>query len=197
MSEVHSISEERWHFLIDEAVSDKLSWATEANNNLSNLIEWSDIYKKAKQRLNKHLVLSHRDMDPKNVIWRDAVSPVLIDWESAGLINPTEEIINVAMEWAGMTEILFRENIFISVINGYCGSSGRLNESEIHDAIYGLIGGCLNWLEFNMFRSMGSSKYNIETQKLGITETEMTLKKLSFLASNIDYLIELSKKNLQ
>src|SRR6185312_8848590 len=135
MPEIHSVSEERWHFLIDEAVSNKVVWATEANNNLSNLIGWSDICRKAKQRLNKNLVISHRDMDPKNVIWCDAVSPVLIDWEGAGLINPTEEVINVAMEWAGMTEILFRENIFISVINGYCGSNARINESEIHDAL--------------------------------------------------------------
>ncbi|OGT37557.1 MAG: hypothetical protein A3F11_02765 [Gammaproteobacteria bacterium RIFCSPHIGHO2_12_FULL_37_14] len=75
----------------------------------------------------------------KNVIWHDANSPILIDWEGAGLINPTEEIINVAMEWAGMTEILFRKNIFLSVIGGYCNAKGCMVEGEIQDAFYGLL----------------------------------------------------------
>jgi thiamine kinase-like enzyme len=60
------------------------------------------------------------------VIWRDSTSPVLIDWEGAGLINPTEEVINVAMEWAGMTEILFRKNIFSAVIESYRNNGGYI-----------------------------------------------------------------------
>ena len=192
--EIHFVSAERWHSLVDEALSNKVVWAAEAERNLPNWIAWTNIYKKAKQRLNQNLIISHRDMDPKNVIWRDPISPVLIDWEGAGLINPTEEVINVALEWAGMTEILFRKNIFSAVIEGYCNSGGWLVESEIHDALYGLIGGVLNWLEFNMFRSLDSSKYNIDIQRLGVEETEMTFKKLHFLHENIDYFIELLRR---
>lgn len=184
--EIHSISPARWQVLIDEARSKQLSWAFDANKDLANFIAWSHLYRKAKQQLNKKLVISHRDMDAKNVIWRDERSPVLIDWEGAGLINPTEEIINVAMEWAGMTETLFRKDIFIAVINGYRTKQGGIVTAEVEAAFHGLIGGCLNWLEFNMFRSIGSSEFNSEAQRLGMIETEMTLKKLSFLSQNID-----------
>jgi len=130
-------------------------------------------------------------MDPKNVIWENAISPVLIDWEGAGLINPTEEVINVALGWAGETEVLFRKNIFLSVINGYCNNGGCLNTHEIPDALNAVMGGYLGWLEFNMCRSLGSSEYDFEAQQLGLVETEMTFKKLHFLTSKIDYLIEL------
>lgn len=192
--EIHFVSEERWHSLVDEALNNKVLWAAEADKNLPNWIAWTNLYKKAKKRLNQNLIISHRDMDPKNVIWRDSISPVLIDWEGAGLINPTEEVINVALEWAGMTEIQFRKDIFSAVIEGYCSSGACLVKSEIHDALYGLIGGVLNWLEFNMFRSLDSSKYDIDIQKLGIEETETTFKKLHFLHENIDYFIELLQK---
>ena len=98
------------------------------------------------------------------------------------------------MEWAGMTEVLFRDNIFSAVIEGYCKAGGSINESEMHDAFYGLIGGCQGWLEFNMCRSLPSSGYDIDTQILGIKETELTLKKLHFLFKNIERFIALLKK---
>ena len=44
-------------------------------------------------------VLSHRDLDPKNVLWR-GLSPVLIDWEAAGYVRPKRELLEVALYWA-------------------------------------------------------------------------------------------------
>ena len=189
--ETHKIISEHWQSLINEALVNKLPWATEADQHLMNLISWSKNWHKAKQRMNSHLIIGHKDMDPKNVLWCDDGSPVIIDWESAGLINPTEELIAVAIEWAGMTESLFRSNIFSAVINGYCNGGGHVNKREIPDAVYGLIGGCLGWLEFNMYRSLSSSMYDINIQKLGYQEVVLTLKKLNFLAQNMALLISL------
>ncbi len=190
--EAHFITAERWHALVDKALNKKLDWAIVAKNNLPNLMVWSETYQTAKQRLNKRLIISHTDMDPKNVLWPDDTSPVLIDWEGAGLANPTAEIMNVAIGWSGETELLFRENIFSSVIGGYCNSGGCIIESDMLDAFHGLIGGYLAWLEFNMSRSLDSSKYNVYAQNLGIKETKLTLKKLNFLNENIDRFMKLS-----
>jgi thiamine kinase-like enzyme len=190
--EAHFISAERWHDLVEKALNNKLVWADVANANLPHLIAWSDTYQKAKPRLNKHLIISHTDMDPKNVIWCDAQSPVLIDWEGAGFINPTAEVVNVAIEWSGITEMLFREDIFSAVIEGYRNGGGCMIKSDMLDAFHGLIGGYLGWLEFNMIRSLDSSKYNVDAQNLGIEETQLTLKKLNFLSENIDRFMRLS-----
>jgi thiamine kinase-like enzyme len=190
--ETYYISAERWHDLVDKAFNNKLAWAAVANTNLPRLIVWSDTYQQAKQRLNKHLIISHTDMDPKNVLWTDDTSPVLIDWEGAGLANPTAEIINVAIGWSGETELLFRENIFSAVIDGYCEGGGRMIKSDMRDGFCGLIGGYLAWLEFNMSRSLESSKYNVDARNVGIEETKLTLKKLNFLDENIDRFMKLS-----
>ncbi len=189
--EIHFIATERWQTHIVQARNKQMPWAEEAHKNLPNLIAWTDLSRKAKQQLNNHLIISHRDMDPKNVMWRNANSPLLIDWEGAGLINPTAEIINVAMEWAGMTEVTFRENIFAAVISGYRANQGRIATEEVQAAFHGLMGGLLDWLEFNMFRSIDSSKFDTETQQLGVTETAMTLNKLHFLSHHVGELIVL------
>ncbi|MBA3536167.1 MAG: aminoglycoside phosphotransferase family protein [Tatlockia sp.] len=191
--ETYYIPAERWHALVDKAFKNKLPWATEVNTHLPRLIDWTEIYQKAKQRLNKHLIISHTDMDPKNVLWFDVTSPVLIDWEGAGLANPTAEIINVALGWSGETEQMFRESIFSAVIEGYCKSGGRIIKSDMRVAFHGLIGGYLAWLEFNMSRSLESSNNYDDASKLGIKETKLTLKKLNFIDKNIDRFMKLLK----
>ncbi len=40
-------------------------------------------------------MISHTDLDRKNVIWQKNV-PFIIDWEASGYINPTIELIQVA-----------------------------------------------------------------------------------------------------
>lgn len=189
--DTHFISEEHWHSLVSEAISKKLSWAAVASTNLPHLIAWSSAYQKAQQQLCKHLVISHTDMDPKNVLWCNDTSPVLIDWEGAGLINPTADLMNVAIEWAGMTDHIFKEDIFSAVIEGYCNNGGSIIECDVYDALDGLIGGCLGWLKFNMCRSLDSTIFDVDAQKLGLVETEITLKKLNFLAANRERFIRL------
>lgn len=98
--EVHSISEERWHSLVHEGLNHQLPWATTAKINLPTLIVWTQAYQKSKQQLNKNLMISHKDMDPKNVLWCNDTSPVLIDWEGAGFVNPTEK--SSMLLWNGL-----------------------------------------------------------------------------------------------
>jgi len=90
-----------------------------------------------------------------------------------------------------MTDLLFKQDIFSAVIEGYCNNGGSIIERDVYDALHGLMGGCLGWLEFNMCRSLDSTKFDVEAQKLGLVETEMTLTKLHFLAANKERFIRL------
>jgi predicted Ser/Thr protein kinase len=40
--------------------------------------------------LNKNTVVSHGDLDQKNVLWDKTGKPILIDWESACKINHSD-----------------------------------------------------------------------------------------------------------
>ena len=64
-------------------------------------------------------VLSHRDLNLSNIIWQDKLTPIFIDWESAGLISPTIELIGAALNIAGIESAKILMNIFQAVIEGY------------------------------------------------------------------------------
>lgn len=44
-------------------------------------------------------IISHRNLDSKNVLWKEGI-PYIIDWESTEYINPAIELIDVATNWS-------------------------------------------------------------------------------------------------
>ncbi len=187
--EAPEFSDAHWQSMINAAHNENFPWAHELN--ITQLITWTEHSQEAQTFLNNHRVVSHRDLDPKNVLWADAKSPFLVDWESAGWINPTQELITVAIEWSGMTETQFNPDIFLAIIESYCQMGGKLIRDEIPHAVHALIGGYLNWLEFNVCRSLSS--VIDDAHLLGQQEVALTLRKLNFLQANILYFVELSK----
>ena len=175
--EWRSFDEEVWDMLTFHAASQNLEWAYTARSAHSRLLAWSRLYEEAGQQLERHQVVSHRDLDQKNVLWRDAQTPHVIDWEAAGLINPTLELVGTALSWSGLVTGNVRKESFDAVIEGYRQAGGQIDDaSEV--ALHGLMGTWLGWLLFNMRRSLGESIEREEERDLGIRETSMTLKLL-------------------
>lgn len=115
---------------------------------INNLIEWSERANAASKDLNNKLVLSHRDLDQKNVIWKSPNSPVILDWEYAGLINETLDLLIVALNWSDVTTRL-DEKKFKAVIDGYY-STGKTVQPLSTDIVSGYIGYCLDWVSYNL-----------------------------------------------
>ena len=53
--------------------------------------------------LDRRRVISHGDLDQKNVLWDAGGDPWLIDWESARRLNPGYEALLQALNWSGIT----------------------------------------------------------------------------------------------
>lgn len=64
-------------------------------------------------------VFSHRDIHASNIVWPDIERPHLIDWESAGLIHPTVELIGLAANCAGLALCKFLPGHFKAALLGY------------------------------------------------------------------------------
>src|ERR1019366_10456406 len=94
-----------WDLLTVHAYDAGISWATPVRSVMHKLIEWSKLYEQAGEKLSDTYVVSHRDLDQKNVIWQDAQTLWLVDWEAAGLVNPTMELVSMALDWSGLTEL--------------------------------------------------------------------------------------------
>lgn len=103
---------------------------------------------RAVSHLKKKRVLSHRDVTPRNVIWTDSLTPNLIDWELAGCIHPTVEVIGAAFDWSIVTPDVINESNFHALCQAYTGEQGALISLE--EGFLGVMGIWLNWLYSNL-----------------------------------------------
>ncbi len=158
-------------------------WAEDIRASVRALCWWSRLARDANPRLWNTLVVSHCDVCQSNVIWRDAHTPALIDWESAGLINPSLELVKAALDWSGISVGEPEEASFKALLAGYRGAGGPMPASA-HDALAGTLGHWLAWLEFNMQRSLGTTAPP-EEQALGVNETTRALATLQRIGENL------------
>lgn len=122
--------------------------------------------------LNKQTVISHGDLDPKNVLWTDNNQPLLIDWESARKLNPTYEIVNAALDWSGVATN-FNKELFRKMLYTYQQYGGIVDRCIVEAAFYGVIGNWINWMVYNINRSINSEC--LEQKRLGIEQVNQVL----------------------
>jgi Ser/Thr protein kinase RdoA (MazF antagonist) len=174
-----------WLLLARRAAGAGVAWADEVRAALPEIAAWNATYRQALPVLFRTLVISHRDLDPKNVLWRDGQTPLIVDWESAGPINPAVELAGVALNWSGHETGLPNAATLAAALDGYRGAGGSVQEAG-RDALAGCLGSWLDWLQFSMRRSMGEQGAGPDERDLGVRETVASLAALRTLAANLE-----------
>jgi len=132
--------------------------------------------RKSESLLAKNLAVSHRDLDPKNVLWDAQDNYYIIDWEYAGLINKTKDVISTAIYWSLKPDFKIDLNSLVSFIKQYeINSTTPLNRQEIEAAFYGLLADWLLWVELN-FRRIVNDTLSTDERNLGIKEATRSLR---------------------
>ncbi len=167
---------------------------SELNNFLPEILQLKKHAEQAQFNLKDKIIVSHGDMDPKNVIWKDEEHPVIVDWESTRKINPTLEAMACALDWAGLSTGKIDFTLYLAFIEGYGRQGDLLPANELHDAFYGLVANWLAWLEFNIRRGSGELIVQEEEQALGGKLVAETLVILKCLIKNKDEIIKKSLK---
>lgn len=151
-------------------------WVCELIQIIDELKKWNEDTNEAYTSLCDNLILSHRDLDPKNVMWKDGNS-YIIDWEAAGYINPYQELLEVLNYWADNGSGKLDKNKFKTLYNAY-----RDVVEECHTnweiVIASGFGGMLGWLDYSFKRSLGIEVESIEEKKLGTKQVFGTIKSL-------------------
>ena len=122
-------------------------------------------------------VLSPRALDPKNVLW-DGLSPFVIDWESAGEINPASELLEALLSWsdsgAGGTD----EGLFRSLLDAY--RAVLVDNDEPWEAVFAASpDGLTDWLAYNVRRAAGIEAADAHDRRIGASEVAGTLRTLA------------------
>lgn len=163
-----------WALLVDQAEKKQIAWAQEVRPMLPEIDAWIRASYAARLAVGDRWVISHSDLDQKNVLWSNAETPWLIDWECAGWVQPAMEAVGAALDWSGQVFGEFHAAAYEAFLNGYRREM-RLTAEEERCGQQAYRGNWCGWLKFNMKRSLGRGVTHPDEQSLGLRETLSTL----------------------
>ncbi len=145
--------------------SQSIDWLAQYEKVISDIKEWNQAACDAQETLAQTKVLSHRDLDPKNVMWNGA-EPLIIDWEAAGYINPYQEFLEVLNYWADDGAGGLVRSYFDTLTDAY-GKHMSLEDVPWDAVFAGSFSGMLGWLDYNLKRALGIEASGEEEIRLG------------------------------
>ncbi|MHA7966759.1 aminoglycoside phosphotransferase family protein [Paenibacillus sp. CAU 1782] len=148
----NGITEIDWRWYLKKGRESNSAWVKLLSDNIQQLYLWNSEAKESSELLAGESVLSHRDLEPKNVMWSQD-GPILIDWESAGEINPKHDLIETAIYWSINENGQIEKESFLAFIGGYQERYGkvRANWRKVLELGYW---SKLGWLEYSFKRSL-------------------------------------------
>lgn len=185
--------DEHWQNIIQQSAHLELS------KMLPFLIHCNNRYKISINNLKANQVVTHRDMHSLNVLWDEQNQPYIIDWETAGLMDPTLEVVGYGIEWGGIIQGAFNKNNTQKLFQQYKKEIKRsMDEHQITQSFYGWIGHCvMGWTEFNIRRMLGLTSQDEQEHRIGshIINSKM-VKCIQYIEHNEEMLLNLALQEL-
>lgn len=176
--------------IINDVSDDVFAWGISKHQLIENIKKWINLYNESMCELSHNQIISHRDLDSKNVLWKEG-KPYIIDWESAGYINPTIELIDVATNWSRDVNGRINKEKFNLVIDCY-RENYKINDN-LSNAMIGNLGGMLGWLLYSM-KKFCDTNNNEDEKELGKKQVIVTYNHLKRYIEEIPYLLDENNK---
>lgn len=176
-----------WKYYLHKGQEFNAVWVNLLLGSMDQLYDWNDRANKAAKQLASDTVISHRDLDPKNVMWNQD-TPILIDWESAGCINPMQDLTETAIYWSEDEKGNIDKERFRAFISGYKQRYGKL-EADWGTVLANGFSGKLGWLEYSMKRSLWMECTSEEEQRMGTDQVTGTIHALRRYADQSSELV--------
>ncbi|WP_318245240.1 phosphotransferase [Paenibacillus gallinarum] len=163
-----------WGFYLEEGKKAGSVWVSLLRDTVNQLYIWTEKTKQSPMKLSSDMVISHRDLEPKNVMWSQG-NPIIIDWESAGAIHPKHDVVETALYWSvNETGGINREKL-----NAFVNSYFQKQSGEV-ETDWGMVlslgfQGKLEWLEYSLKRSLNIESTDANDQEQGTAEVTGTI----------------------
>ncbi len=185
-----------WREYLKKAKKINRKYAQILNKNIDILYQLNQKSNEALLYANQNLIISHTDLDRKNVMWKNNV-PYIIDWEASGYINPILELIQVAWYWSGGDIENIDYDKFKTVISTYKKYIKRNIDEDISKLIYADIYSGLEWLDYNFRRALCiGNLYDNDEIKLAENEIEQSINEIKYNVGQMDNMLNVIIKNL-
>lgn len=165
-----------WNMLLEKAQQCNTECYLVLQENFADIIRWDHHVVSSLREVSQSQVISHRDLDPKNIMWKNN-APYIIDWEAAGYVNPFQELIEVLNYWIGDENGKYDKVKFDAMIQAYTES---INMSHVNwDAVLNCsFDGMLGWLQYSIKRALGMEGIDVKDKQEGMQQTKETVYQL-------------------
>lgn len=162
-----------WGFYLEKGEENHAEWTEQMLESMEHLHRWNEAAIESVNGLSSEWVITHGDLDPKNVLW-SGHEPILIDWESAGYKNSSLDLLETAVYWSESEKGEIQKEKFSAFIQGYKTAQGRIS-SDWRLILAGGLLSKLEWLEYSLKRSLWIECTDEEEQKTGTEQVSITL----------------------
>lgn len=183
------VTAERLEELLAVAQQRNVREAMHIQERLGDILDVIERQPEAQVVLSAWQVVSHGDLDHKNVLWSDEGEPLIIDWESARPINPVYEVLMEALDWSGVTAH-FDHRPFEHFLSVYTEAGGVIPAGMIPAAFDAILGAWINWMLFNVGRAAGIE--DLRQRAIGTGQIDIAVSALLHLDRDIPVLKEIA-----
>lgn len=177
-----------WNYYLEKGKENNSVWVKLMAENIHNLYSWNEVANKSDELLSSNMVISHSDLDSKNVMWNQD-KPIIIDWEAAGYVNPMQELAEVAIYWSEDTDGNINKERFLTLVESYKKIYGTL-QADWSMVLANGFSGKLGWLEYSLKRSLFIECTDEPEQQMG---TDQAIETLNALIKYANVISELEK----
>lgn len=184
----HEMHEIDWDFYLNKGKEMESIWVNLLSDNIEKLYLWSTKARHSEGLLTSECVFSHRDLEPKNVMWIQD-RPIIIDWESAGEINPKHDLVETAVYWSlNACGQLAKEKFyaFVSAYQARC----PVEEADWRIVLELGYSSKLEWLAYSLKRSLQIECTDQMECEMGTNHAIETIKELNAYEERISVLEE-------
>ena len=176
------LSQTDWKKYETQANKSKSEIAGLLRENLELLNYAQNQVNEARKNLPDIIRISDEDMDPKNVMWEND-KPLVIDLECLDYGNPASHVLQLALQWSGITTCNLKLNLLKTFFAGY----HKAYDNGFHDyqKILGLAYTWIEWLEYNIQRALGACTDEAERQ-MGVEQVVQTINRIKYLREKED-----------
>lgn len=165
-----------WQYFLEKGKEQDACWIDTYAKVINKLMDCNTRINEADNNLSACMVISHRDLDPKNVMWYKD-TPYLIDWESAGYVNPYQELLEVLNYWTNNGNGALDKDKFKILLNAY-SEHMSIKSVDWDSVLNSGYAGMLGWLEYSLKRALGMESTDDDEKTLGAEQVIGTIKEL-------------------